>query len=163
MPYTTNPVPDSYTPSQQLPQHLDHKPVYALPYQEFDGTDSTNTDVRYLSVGIAQYNPDEVSIKTMRYTGVKWTRQAEELPLHRIIDMTLFLAKVLFDADNDEVHIPSGTFLNQQNSIHIIREQRSYGELASYAAFLMRHSQLYRDRLNVLLNVLQELKQAGRI
>ena len=36
MTYTTNPHTREYDPSQELPQHLAHKPVYALPYQAFD-------------------------------------------------------------------------------------------------------------------------------
>ena len=111
MPFATDPSATSYSPSQPLPQHLDHKPVYALPYEHFDGVSADSTDVRYISVGVAQYNPDEVSIKVMRHTGAKWTRQAEELPLHRVVDMTLFLAKALFDRHNDAVTIPPNTFL----------------------------------------------------
>jgi hypothetical protein len=82
---------------------LDHKPVYALPYEHFDGIYDGDTDVRYISIGMAQYDQDHVSIKTMRHIGTKWTRQAEELPLHRVIDMTLFLAKTLFDCQNGNV------------------------------------------------------------
>jgi len=78
MPYT--PL-NEFDPSQVLPQHLQHKPVYALPYQSFDGPFIDSTDMRYISVGIAQYDSEDVSVKTMRHVGGKWTRQAEELPL----------------------------------------------------------------------------------
>jgi len=47
MPFSsTNPL---YKTSNPLPQHLDHKPVYALPYQHFDGIYSKKTDIRYTS------------------------------------------------------------------------------------------------------------------
>lgn len=163
MPYLTNPHTNTYNPSQPLPQHLDHKPVYALPYECFDGIHANNTDMRYISIGIAQYDADHVSIKTMRHTGSKWTRQAEEIPLHRSIDMTLFLAKAIFDVNNSAVDMPSGTLINQTSNITITQEQRRYGELASYNAFLSQNRKLLQDRLNSLRDVLNTLKQQGKI
>ena len=163
MPYSTHPGVD-YSPTQTLPQHLDHKPVYALPYEHFDGMYAGNTDMRYISVGIAQYDQDHVSIKTMRHTGNKWTRQAEELPLHRVVDMTLFLAKALFDCPDGRVTIPANTFQNQNSTICVSREeQRSYGEMASYNAFLDQHADDLKERLRTLAKILNDLKQQGNI
>ncbi len=163
MPYSTNPKTTAYDPKEQLPQHLDHKPVYALPYQSFDGIYAGDTDIRYISLGIAQYDGDSVSIKTMRHTGGKWSRQSEELPLHRPIDMTLFLAKVIFDVANGTVDIPSGTLINQTSDIPITQEQRSYGEMASYNQFLSQNKDLLQERLNSLRDVLNDLKNRGKI
>src|SRR5262245_21782539 len=163
MPYSTTPHTTDYSPSQPLPQHLDHKPVYALPYEHFDGIYDGDTDVRYISIGIAQYDQDHVSIKTMRNICTKWTRQAEELPLHRVIDMTLFLAKTLFDCQNGNVTIPADTFPDQTSEIIISPEQRSYGERSSYDAFLSQHVPLLRERLRVLASLLDELRQTGKI
>ena len=97
---------------EPLPEHLGHKSVYAMPYQDFDGIYAGDTDIRYLSVGLAQYDATKVSVKTMRHTGAKWSRQAEELPVHRIIDMTTFLAMVLCDFEEGSLTIPAGTFEN---------------------------------------------------
>ena len=163
MPYTTNPQTNAYDPLQPLPQHLDHKPVFALPYSAFDGRCVGRTDVQFVTVGIAQYDPDSVSIKTMRHTGKKWTRQAEELPLHRPVDMTLFLAKVIFDAQDDMVNIPSGTLQNQSSDIAITKEQRNFGEMASYNAAVNSSRPLIKDRLNALRHILNDLKTKGRI
>jgi hypothetical protein len=155
-----NPPNVAYSPSEALPQHLAHKPIYAFPYEHFDGIYAEGTDVKYISVGIAQYDCESISIKTMRYTGEKWTRQAEELPLHRVIDMTLFLAKVLFENQNETVKIPKETFLSQESDILIRKESRSYGEMATYKEFIKENGQLLKDRFNVLRNVLDDL--AGR-
>lgn len=163
MPYTVSPDSLAFDPSQDLPQHLDHKPVFALPYEAFDGPDAGDTDVRFISVGIAQYDPDETSIKTMRYTGTKWTRQAEELPLHRPIDMTLFLAKTIFDAEGGAVGIPKGTFPRQTSDITVTREQRNFGENASFDAAVAKIRPALQERLNTLLQVLSELKRDGKI
>ena len=162
MPFSTTPE-GSFIPSQSLPQHLDHKPVFAVPYQAFDGPYSGETDVQFISLGIAQYNPDEMSIKTMRYTGTKWTRQAEELPLHRPIDMTLFLAKAVFDSQGDVVNIPAGTFQHQTRDITVTKEQRNFGENASFEAAVAKIKPGVKERLNTLLEVLNDLKRAGKI
>ena len=163
MPFTSTPEKPSYTPSEPLPQHLGHRPVYALPYEYFDGIYAGDTDTKYISVGLSQWNPDEVSVKTMRHTGNRWTRLAEEMPLHRAIDLTLFLAKAIFDPQNTRVTIPSGTFLNQDADISITPETRSYGEMSSYNAFLSEHSGLLKDRLNALADVLASLREKGQI
>jgi hypothetical protein len=163
--FTTNPLTPAYNPSQSLPQHLDHKPVYALPYEVFDGPYAGlgNTDIRFVSVGIAQYDAYSVSVKTMRYTGDRWTRQAEELPVHRPIDMTIFLAKVLFDSEEGVVTIPRGTLQNQASDIIVKAEQRSPGELASYQSYVATHGAALKDRLNALRTVLNDLKARGNI
>lgn len=163
MPYTTNPSSANYAPSEPLPQHLAHKPVYALPYEHFDGIYAGDTGTKYISIGLSQWDPDEVSVKTMRYTGEKWTRLAEEMPLHRAIDMTLFLAKTVFDQQNSRVYIPAETLLDQDAEILITPEARSYGEMSSYNAFLAEHSGLLKDRLRALSNVLNSLKADGKI
>jgi hypothetical protein len=162
MPYIMDSMDDTYRPAQELPQHLDHKPVFAMPYEKFDGIYEKETDVRYISIGVAQYDPDSVSIKTMRYTGEKWTRQAEELPLHRCIDSTIFLAKALFGASKDEILIPKGTFCRQGAEIRILRETAN-GDLPAYDKFVKEHSNESKKRLNVLLDVLNDLKKHGKI
>jgi hypothetical protein len=163
MPYTTNPSIAKYKPSEPLPDNLAHKPVYALPYEKFDGIYAGDTDTKYITVGISQWSPYEVSVKTMRHTGEKWTRLAEEMPLHRAIDVTLFLTKAVFDQQNGRVDIPANTFFRQAADISITSETRSNGEMASYYAFLSKHSELLKERLSVLADVLNSLKEEGKI
>ena len=163
MPYA--PHDSAYDPSNELPQHLEHRPVYALPYEAFDGQYASETDMRFISIGVAQYDPDEVSIKTMRFVQRvgKWTRQAEELPLHRPIDMTLFLAKVLFDAQNGAVILPAHTFKNQNTELTITPEDRTFGENATYRAAVDSYRADLRERLNALRDCLNDLKERGMI
>lgn len=163
MRFTFNPEAPGFIPSQPLPQHLDHKPVFALPYEAFDGPYAGKTDVQFVSVGIAQYDPDEASIKTMRYTGTKWTRQAEELPLHRPVDMTIFLAKAVFDSAGGAIAIPSQTFHLQTSEIAVMREQRNFGENASFDAAVAKVAPGLRERLNTLRVLLNDLSRDGKI
>lgn len=164
MSYKLTPNNVDFHPVLPLPQHLDHKPVYATPYQSFDGIYAYGeTDIRYVSVGIAQYDHDHVSIKAMRHTGEKWTRMAEELPLHRPVDMTIFLAKVLFDSQNGSIEVPVGTFANQSVKIIIEQEEaRTRGEIDRYHRFLATHAELYKERFNALFAVLRNLKDSGK-
>lgn len=164
MPYKLTPDKVAFYPVPPLPQNLAHKPVYAMPYQWFDGVHANgDTDIRYVSVGIAQYDNDHVSIKAMRHTGEKWTRMAEELPLHRPIDMTIFLAKVLFDSQSGRVEIPVGTFDNQTVNITIEKENdRTASEMERYHQFVDANLELYKERFNELLEILLSLKGSGK-
>jgi hypothetical protein len=76
----------------KIPTHLKHKPVLeVVNYHEIDGPyQADSTDAKGLSIGMAQWNSPgrvEFSAKVWRHTGEKWSRQSEELPLHRVIDL----------------------------------------------------------------------------
>lgn len=76
----------------KIPTHLKHKPIIEIEnYDRIDGPyDAEETDAMGLSVGIAQWNAaglTDLSAKVWRNTGEKWSRQSEELPLHRAIDL----------------------------------------------------------------------------
>jgi len=170
MPYMTfrdNPnqpdQPARYRPANDLPQHLSHKPVYALPYHRLDTVPTLDPnandgeDMRWLSVGISQWSDEQVSIKAMRNDN-GWSRQSEELPLHRSFDMALFAAMVLFNTNGNQVDIPAGTF-GQNRNIRIIRERRA----PNYDDFINMNMPLYRRRLKQLLNILTELDRQGQL
>ncbi|WP_337263643.1 MULTISPECIES: DUF6530 family protein [unclassified Serratia (in: enterobacteria)] len=75
----------------KIPTHLKHKPILEVPnYDKIDGPYVGDTDAMGLSIGIAQWNTagwTELSAKVWRNPGDKWSRQSEELPLHRVIDL----------------------------------------------------------------------------
>lgn len=149
-------------PADELPQHLAHRPFYAFPYQAFDVLfDPTTTDMRFLSVGIAQYDEEEVSLKVFRHSGNRWTRQSEELPLHRVIDAANFLARVLYDADHGSLELPAGTFARQEDAIQITPESRTFGERATFKRFLEEHEGMLAERFNALYATLKEMKERG--
>lgn len=79
----------------KIPTTLKHKPVFvAEDYEKIDGRSAYNSDAKGLSLGLAQWNDRgklDLSAKVWRYTGEKWSRQSEELPLHRVLDLTLLL------------------------------------------------------------------------
>lgn len=83
------------------PTHLAHKPITSIDdYSQHDGIYAGNTDAESLSVGIAQYDRNEISAKVFRHSGSKWSRLSEELPLHRVFDLnTTILKSILLSAN----------------------------------------------------------------
>lgn len=86
---------------RKIPLHLKHQPIIAVDnYDKIDSKYADHTDAKSLSIGQAQYDQDEISLKVWRYVSDKWSRQSEELPIHRNIDLSiLFLASLLTDTD----------------------------------------------------------------
>ncbi|MCG8451687.1 MAG: DUF6530 family protein [Spirochaetales bacterium] len=80
-----------------IPTHLKHKPVVAVnDYNTIDGRFAEDSDAKGLSLGLAQWNDRgnvDISAKIWRHTGEKWSRQSEELPLHRVLDLALLICK----------------------------------------------------------------------
>jgi len=66
-------------------------------YENVDGRYAYNTDAKGLSLGLAQWNDRgslDISAKIWRHTGEKWSRQSEELPLHRVLDLAILVCAV---------------------------------------------------------------------
>jgi hypothetical protein len=76
---------------------LKHKPVITGEgYGNIDGRNAYKTDAQGLSLGLAQWNDRgklDISLKVWRYTGEKWSRQSEEMPPHRALDLAIFLCE----------------------------------------------------------------------
>ncbi len=80
-----------------IPNHLKHKAVIvAEDYDQIDGQYAGDTDAKGLSLGLAQWNERgnvDISAKVWRHTGEKWSRQSEEMPLHRVLDLALLICE----------------------------------------------------------------------
>ena len=80
-----------------IPTTLKHKPVIAVEdYEAIDDHRFPATDAKGLSLGLAQWNDRgklDISAKVWRHTGGKWSRQSEELPLHRVLDLAILTAR----------------------------------------------------------------------
>ena len=125
------------------PTHLAHKPITSVDeYAQHDGKYTvTGTDVESLSIGVAQYDGNDISAKVFRYTGNKWSRQSEELPLHRIIDLSTVILKSILMSGN--VAQPLTSNLN----VGII-DQNKLPDIVNY----------YKLNRKILLPKLQELQ-----
>lgn len=80
-----------------IPTTLKHKPVIVSEnYENIDGRNAYDTDAKGLSLGLAQWNDRgrvDISAKIWRYTGEKWSRQSEEMPLHRVLDLAILICR----------------------------------------------------------------------
>ena len=79
-----------------IPKKLKHKPIIGVDYEQTD-LNSGGGDALYLSIGEAQWNNDDISEKIFRWSekSNKWSRQSEEVPLWRVLDMAeLLIARI---------------------------------------------------------------------
>ncbi|HKL11384.1 MAG TPA: DUF6530 family protein [Clostridia bacterium] len=81
----------------KIPTTLKHKPVIISEnYENVDGRKAYDSDAKGLSLGLAQWNDRgkvDISAKVWRYTGEKWSRQSEEMPLHRALDLAILICR----------------------------------------------------------------------
>jgi hypothetical protein len=144
---------------------LKHQPVFLIPYAAFDGPYAGKTDCQFLSLGWAQYDPRSASLKTLRHSGSKWSRQSEEVPVHRAVDIVILLAHAIrgmLGPHLNTIDLPAGTFENQtagmliqSGTVSSVDEGEAFGrEIAS---------ELVRHRLGKLREVLNDLHNAKKI
>jgi hypothetical protein len=81
----------------KIPTTLKHKPVIVSEdYENVDGRYAYHSDAKGLSLGLAQWNDRgkvDISAKVWRHTGGKWSRQSEELPIHRVLDLAILICR----------------------------------------------------------------------
>lgn len=79
---------------KNAPWWLTHKPVVTVDYEE---KDAYAGDAKFLSIGHATWNSEDYSAKVWRWSedGERWSRQGEELPLWRVLDLATLLVAVI--------------------------------------------------------------------
>ena len=96
----------------QIPTTLKHKPVIvAGDYERTDGRYAYHSDAKGLSLGLAQWNDRgrvDISAKVWRHTGEKWSRQSEELPLHRVLDLAILACRARLYFREEGYRYPKG-------------------------------------------------------
>jgi len=157
----------------KIPTTLKHKPVIvAEDYARVDGRQSYHSDAQGLSLGLAQWNDRgrlDISAKVWRHTGGKWSRQSEELPLHRVLDLAIFLVRSLAYF-REEAYRHEGFFDPGQPRIDRIGLQGDALTLAVatdnpligqdirlFMDALAKDDELLGERLSVLARLLRQL------
>ena len=160
--------------SEQIPVMLKHKPVIVSPnYGEIDGRFATATDVKGLSVGLAQWNDRgrvDASAKVWRHTGGKWSRQSEELPIHRVLDLAIFTIRSLsymreayhlYDKEKpaiDRVGLQGGAM-----TLELCTDNMNLDEdIQLLTAALAKDDELIGERLSVLAGLLEGMGYGKR-
>lgn len=80
---------------KKAPWWLKHKPIITVPYEGID-SDAGAGDARFLTIGHSTWDPKDYSAKVLRWLADKerWSRQSEELPLWRVLDLAILLIAV---------------------------------------------------------------------
>lgn len=155
----------------KIPTTLKHKPVIVSEnYENVDGRNAYESDAKGLSLGLAQWNDRgkvDISAKIWRYTGQKWSRQSEELPLHRVLDLALLVcrAKMYFkDAyrypkfyDENNAVIDRVGMQGDAMTVAVCTENPMIDEdIKLFADTLARDDEMLSERLHLLANLLRE-------
>jgi len=155
-----------------IPTTLKHKPVITVEnYGNVDGRQAYNSDAKGLSLGLAQWNDRgkvEISAKVWRYTGEKWSRQSEELPLHRVLDLAILVCKgkqhfqeayrhpKLYDEKNpriDRVGLQGDAM-----TVEICTGNQMIDEdIQLFSRALSRDDELLSERLHLLADLLRDM------
>lgn len=157
----------------KIPVTLKHKPVIVSEnYENVDGRSAYHSDAKGLSLGLAQWNDRgkvEISAKVWRYTGEKWSRQSEELPLHRVIDLAILIcrAKLYFkDAYRyEKLYDPKQDVIDRIGlqgdamTVAVCRDNPMLDEdIQLFSQALSQNDELISERLKVLSQILKELE-----
>jgi hypothetical protein len=155
-----------------IPTTLKHKPVITVEnYGNVDGRQAYNSDAKGLSLGLAQWNDRgkvEISAKVWRYTGEKWSRQSEEMPLHRVLDLAILVCKgkqhfqeayrhpKLYDETNpriDRVGLQGDAM-----TVEICTDNPRIDEdIQLFSQALSRDDELLSERLHLLADLLRDM------
>lgn len=128
----------------QVPTDLQHKPIIAVNnYAKIDAIYAGKTDAVALSIGRAQYDNSQISAKVWRYNPDRWSRQSEELPIHRVLDLSI-LTIAAFMTDTTSAY--SLTSMREE----IIDESR----VAIIQDYYKNHQHMLKPRLEELRKVL---------
>lgn len=156
----------------KIPTNLKHKPVIVVnDYEKVDGRYAYNSDAKGITLGLAQWNDRgqvDISAKVWRYTGEKWSRQSEELPIHRILDMALVICKAknyfmeayrypkLFDEDN--LQIDRIGLQGDAMTLEICKDNEMIEkDIKLFLEAFSKDDEMISSRLHLLANMLKEM------
>lgn len=157
----------------KIPTTLKHKPVIvAEDYGNIDGRTAYRTDAQGLSLGLAQWNDRgklDISAKVWRYTGEKWSRQSEELPLHRVIDLAILIcrSKLFFREESyrhPQLYDPEKPVIDRVGlqgdamTVAVCTENERIDEdIQLFSQTLSQDDELLGERMRVLARILKEM------
>lgn len=160
-----------------IPTNLKHKPVVvAEDYERIDGRSAYDSDAKGLSLGLAQWNDRgrvDISAKVWRYTGEKWSRQSEELPLHRVLDLAILACRAQLYFQEEAYRFPKGydpehpqiDRVGLQGDAMTVEVCRRNGHIDEdvqlFQQGLARDGELLGERMAVLARILGELGYHG--
>lgn len=160
----------------KIPTTLKHKPVIVAPdYETLMGGRIRRTR-RGSRLGLHSGTTAagvDISAKVWRYTGEKWSRQSEELPLHRVIDLALLICRTkqyfmdayrypaLYD-ENDPIIDRVGV-QGDAMTVEVCTDNERIGEdIKLFSDALVRDDEFLSERLHLLANMLLDMGYGNR-
>ena len=160
-----------------IPTNLKHKPVVvAEDYERIDGRSAYDSDAKGLSLGLALWNDRgrvDISAKVWRYTGEKWSRPSEVLPLHRVLDLAILACRAQLYFQEEAYRFPKGydpehpqiDRVGLQGDAMTVEVCRRNGHIDEdvqlFQQALARDGELLGERMAVLARILGELGYHG--
>ena len=157
----------------KIPTTLKHKPVIVVEdYENVDGRYAYNSDAKGLSLGLAQWNDRgkvDISAKVWRHTGEKWSRQSEEMPLHRVLDLAIMVCRTKLYFSEESYKYPKMYNKEAQNidrigiqgdamTISVCQDNNMIdGDIALFNQSLSEDGELIGERLKILSNILKKM------
>jgi hypothetical protein len=156
----------------KIPTNLKHKPVIVSDnYENVDGRRAYASDAKGLSLGLAQWNDRgkvEISAKVWRYTGEKWSRQSEELPMHRVLDLAILICRSMEYFQEayrmPKLYNPDNTLIDRIGlqgdamNVSVCAENAMIDEdIQLFSQVLGKDGEIIGERLAVLSRVLKEM------
>ncbi|RKN85402.1 DUF6530 family protein [Paenibacillus ginsengarvi] len=155
-----------------IPTTLKHKPVIVSEhYERIDGRSAMNTDAKGLSLGLAQWNDRgkvDISAKVWRHTGEKWSRQSEELPLHRVLDLAILICRSMAHFREayryEHLYDPANPVIDRVGlqgdalTVAVCTENEKINEdIKLFSQALSNDDELNGERLRTLSRILKEM------
>lgn len=121
----------------KVPTHLKHTPIIGVDnYSFYDGQYKNATDAKALSVGIAQWNENDdkykdISARVFRYVKKNeqdkgnWSRQSEEIPLHRCFDLCCLIIQAISKSQGREFD------MTQELKPYVVNEEK-FDDIKTY-------------------------------
>lgn len=156
----------------KIPTTLKHKPVIVSEnYENVDGRYAYNSDAKGLSLGLAQWNDRgkvDISAKVWRHTGEKWSRQSEELPLHRVLDLAILICRTKLHFQEayryEKLYDPEKPVLDRVGlqgdamTVAVCTDNEKINEdIKLFNQVLSDDGELVGERLSTLSRILKEL------
>ena len=156
----------------KIPTTLKHKPVIVCEnYENVDGRDAYHSDAKGLSLGLAQWHDRgkvDISAKVWRHTGEKWSRQSEELPLHRVLDLAILVCRAklhfteayryenLYDPEKPEID-RVGLQGDAMTVAVCTDNEKINQDIKLFSQALSDDDELIAERLRILARILKEM------
>jgi hypothetical protein len=153
----------------KIPAQLKHKPVIVSEgYDKIDGRNS-RSEAKGLSLGLAQWNERgkvDISAKIWRHTGGKWSRQSEEMPLHRVLDLAILICRSRlyflerYKKEKSDYDLPERIGLQGGAMNVAVCEQNEHIEtdMDLFEQALRNDDEILSERFSVLHGLLEQIK-----